>query len=197
MNYFPSISSKKKIGLLGGSFDPPHSGHLNISKVTEKKFGFDKIIWLVNHKNPIKKFKPEPIEKRISLIKKIIKNENIIVSDIEVKLDTSFTKDLLKKLITVHPHVNFVWIMGSDNFCNLHFWKDWLWIIENIPIIVVSRPGTNVKVFSSKAAIRYKKYRLINANSRKIISSKPPSWTLFFGKKNYESSSDIRNRLIK
>ena len=195
MNYFTSICSKKKIGLLGGSFDPPHSGHLNISKVVEKKFGFDKIIWLVNHKNPIKKVRPQPIEKRISLIEKIIKNENIVISDIEAKLDTKFTKDLLKRLFVVNTNVNFVWIMGSDNFCNFHLWKDWSWIMENIPIIVVSRPGTNVKVISSKAAIKYKKYRL--DNSKKIIYSNPPSWTLFFGKKNYESSTKIRKILRK
>lgn len=192
MNYFPKIYLKKKIGLFGGSFDPPHSGHLDISINSEKKFGLNLIVWLVNNQNPLKNKKPKPIEKRLLLCRHLTKNHNIIVSDIEAKIKSKYSKDFLKKLLSSNPKMKFIWLMGSDNFCNFDSWKDWTWIMENIPVAVISRPGTNVKASFSKAGIKYKKYRIKEKKSQKLINLSSPVWILINGQKNYLSSTKIR-----
>ena len=192
MNSFPNIHCKKKIGLLGGSFDPPHQGHLNISNISEKRLGLDKMIWLVSIQNPLKNKKPETLKKRMLFCQNIVSDQGILISDIESKINTKYTKDFLKNLLCTNPKNKFVWIMGSDNFCNLDKWRDWTWIIENIPIAVISRPGTNIKVLFSKAAIKYKKFRIKEKNSKNLIFHSSPAWVLLNGIKNYNSSSKIR-----
>lgn len=197
MNYFPNTYLKKKIGLLGGSFDPPHKGHLDISINSEKKFKLNSIVWLVNDQNPLKSKKPKPLEKRLQLCRNLTKNQNIIVSDIEAKIKSKYSKDFLKKLLSSNSKLKFIWLMGSDNFCNFDSWKDWTWIMENIPVAVISRPGTNIKASFSKAGIKYKRYRINEKKSQKLIHFSSPAWILINGKKNYLSSTYIRKRIKK
>ena len=112
-----------RIGLLGGSFNPPHEGHMHISLAALKALQLDAVWWLVSPQNPIKADKPLPLEERMSLCQSLVDHPKILISDIEKDLGTNITYHSVKKLKAAFPKTNFVWISGMDNARSLHQWK--------------------------------------------------------------------------
>ena len=183
-----------RVGLLGGSFDPPHEGHLHITDQAFKAFNLDKIWWLVSPGNPLKLSEPVSREKRIEACNKLINNSNVLVSDIEYQLNTRYTADTIKGLHRLYPKISFVWLMGADNLVVFHHWENWNWIMENIPLGFMARPGEQIKAGLSKTATRYRRYRLFQCKAGLLARLKPPAWSLIGGPMQSLSSSQIRSK---
>jgi nicotinate-nucleotide adenylyltransferase len=134
-----------RIGLLGGSFNPPHEGHVHISQAAMKGLGLDVVWWLVSPQNPLKSMKAPPIDQRLEQCRALISRPHIVVSDIERDLGTSITYFTIKKLKQLHPATEFVWISGMDNALSLHTWNHWKRLLEEIPTVHLTRkPATSL-----------------------------------------------------
>lgn len=179
------------VGLVGGSFNPPHSGHLEITEVARHRLGLSRCIWLVTPGNPLKD--PDqyaPLEDRVRWAKALTSGRPwLTVSDIERTLGTRFTVDTLTELTTRFTATRFVWIMGADGLRNFHLWSRWRTIAATVPIAVVTRPGETGPALRSKAA-------RILASARTgpgaLLDRAPPAWCLLDRVSNPQSSTAIR-----
>jgi nicotinate-nucleotide adenylyltransferase len=142
----------KRIGLLGGSFNPAHRGHRRISLNAMRALGLDEVWWLVSPGNPLK---PEagmaPLAARLASARKIAGHAPIRPSAIEVELGTRYTADTLDKLVRRYPQHRFIWLMGADNLAQFHRWREWRQIARTVPIAVVARPGYTARAHASPA----------------------------------------------
>lgn len=132
----------KRIGLLGGSFNPAHLGHRAISLHAIRALGLDEVWWLVSPGNPLK---PEagmaPFEARLASARAMSRHAAIRATGIERRLKTRYTVDTLAKLTRAFPRYRFVWLMGGDNLAQFHKWRSWRKIARQVPIAVIARPG--------------------------------------------------------
>jgi len=180
-----------RIGLLGGSFNPPHEGHLHISDMALKRLGLDYVWWLVSPQNPLKAARgTAPLDARIALATRLVHARRVIVTDAERALGTRFTIDTLEALTRRFPAVQFVWLMGSDNLASFHRWRDWPRIAQRVPIAVVMRPGSMLAPLQAKAMQRFWRARL--KKSRAFANSKPPAFVIVGGPRNLQSSTALR-----
>ena len=189
---FPLSTPGLRIGLLGGSFDPPHAGHLHISRWALRKFGLDQVWWLVSPGNPLKQRGPAPMARRMAACRALAGDPRIRVSDIEARLGTRYTAATLQKLLPLYAGVRFVWLMGADNLRRFHHWKDWDWIMETVPVGVLARPEETLAASCSPAARRYRSYRLSARQSTDLPFRAAPAWCLLNGPMVDVSSSGIR-----
>jgi nicotinate-nucleotide adenylyltransferase len=133
-----------RIGLFGGSFNPPHEGHAHVAQTALHQLGLDRVIWLVSPGNPLKGA-PPAIGERLAAVRRLARGPRMIVSDVEARLGTRYTVDTIGDLKRRFPGVQFVWIMGSDNLASFHHWKNWRGIARSVPLAVVPRPGFSVR----------------------------------------------------
>ena len=189
---FPKAFAGMRVGLLGGSFDPPHAGHVHITRQALRRFGLDRVWWLVSPRNPLKVNGPAPTGQRMAACRQIMQHPKVEVTDLEARLRTTYTADTIERLQGIYPQVNFVWLMGADNLASVHKWDRWEWIFENVPIGVTSRPGEQLKAGTSKAALKYPAARLPAAASKILPFQKPPAWCLLEGPVVDISSTEIR-----
>ena len=194
MQGFPSVEPGLTIGLLGGSFDPPHEGHVHITKLALKIFNLSKIWWLVCPENPIKSVTPSDVNSRFLASKKIMKHPSVVITDLERKFKTKYTFQTLIKLKKLYPSTKFVWLMGADNLINFHHWKNCDWIMKNIPVGVLARPEEQIKAGLSRTAIKLGNYRLPKEKSIILSNYIPPVWTLSTGPMRNISSTEIRKK---
>lgn len=132
----------KRVGLLGGSFNPAHDGHLQLSLAAADALGLDETWWLVSPGNPLKDGKDmAPLEARLASAREIARGTAIKVSDFEREAGTRYTVDTLRALLAAHPDERFIWLMGADSVAQFHRWKDWRTIAQMLPIAVLPRPG--------------------------------------------------------
>ncbi len=181
-----------RIGLLGGSFDPPHDGHAHVSQWALRRLGLDRIWWVVSPGNPLKFNGPASMRRRIAACHGLIEHPRIDVTGIEARLNTRFTADTLARLLQIYPGVRFVWLMGADNLSSLHRWRRWDWIMENTPVGVFARPGEQTRAGLAPAARRYARHRIREADAGALASHSAPAWTLLTGPMSERSSTDIR-----
>lgn len=129
-----------RVGILGGSFNPPHEGHIHISQAVLKSLHLDAIWWLVTPQNPLKSAKDLlPLDKRVALCRAMIKHPKILVTDLERDLGTSYTYDSIKQIKKAFPHTQFAWITGMDNALNLHKWDRWKDLLDEITMVHITR----------------------------------------------------------
>lgn len=132
----------KRIGLLGGSFNPAHRGHRRLSLNAARALGLDEVWWLVSPGNPLKPSKGmAPYPARLASARRMARHAPIRVSDFEARKKTRYTADTLAKLVRAHPKHRFVWLMGADNLAQFHLWRGWRKIAKQVPIAVIARPG--------------------------------------------------------
>ena len=168
---------KKKninIGLLGGTFDPAHTGHLTISKIAKKKFKLRYVIWTITKKNQFKKKSKISVQKRINFLKKITsKDSSIKVEFLENKVNSKKTIDIIKFLIKKNPSLSIFFIMGADNLIKFHKWNQWKEIVRLSKILVFDRQGYKLKSLNSVAAKKMplNKWKFIKFNKVNISSS--------------------------
>jgi nicotinate-nucleotide adenylyltransferase len=182
------------IGLLGGSFDPAHAGHVHITREALKRFGLDAVWWLVSPGNPLKAEGPARLERRVAAAKILMQHPRVVVSDIEAQLGTRYTAQTLRQLQARYPGVRFVWLMGADNLQSFHKWQQWRWIMQTVPVGVIARPGGGLAARTSVAALRFRSARLRGRDAA-LLSGKPaPVWCFVNVPMVNMSSSDIRAR---
>lgn len=142
----------KRIGLLGGSFNPAHRGHRRLSLHALRALGLDEVWWLVSPGNPLK---PDagmaPYAARLASARRMARHAPIRVSEVEKRLKTRYTADTLAKLPRLHPKHRFIWLMGADNLAQFHQWRDWRNIARQVPIAVIARPGYDARAHASPA----------------------------------------------
>ena len=170
------IFSRKTIGIFGGSFDPPHKGHVEISKISLKKIKLKKIYWIITKKNPFKKKPFFSLEKRISKSKKAVKKyKKIKVLYLDDKIKSSRTINVINYFIKRKKEKNLCLILGSDNLLNFHKWTSWKKIVKLTKLVVFSRKGYDKKSkesivvkYLNKKNIIYINNKLINISSSNI-----------------------------
>lgn len=172
----PMAGAGQKIGLLGGSFDPPHAGHLHISREALKRFGLDQVWWLVSPGNPLKVRGPAALSRRIKAARALVDHPRIYVSDFEAQAGTRYTAQTLAILQKARPKLRFVWLMGADNLAQFHRWQDWEDIMARVPVGVLARPGKRTLARTSKAAQVYEHSRLPGRMSQLLGHRETPAW---------------------
>ncbi len=188
----PYAAPGQVIGLLGGSFDPAHAGHVHITREALKRFGLDRVWWLVSPGNPLKKHGPAPMEDRLAHARKLMVHPRVEVTDIEVRTKTRYTAETLAALISLYPHVRFVWLMGADNLTGFHRWDNWRWIMDHVPVGVIARPGDRVQARMSPAATIYRDARIRGREAQQLAQSDAPAWSMINAPMRDISSSQIR-----
>ena len=182
------------IGLLGGSFDPAHEGHVHITKEALKRFRLDRVWWLVSPGNPLKTEGPAPIDRRIAAARAVMDHPRVTITDIETRLGTRYTAETLSALRRAYPGVNFIWLMGADNLRQFHKWDNWHAIMGAVPVGVLARPGSRTDARVSKAASIYAKQRLPGRYARDLSRHGAPVWCFANMPMNDTSSTEIRSR---
>ena len=185
----------QRIGILGGSFNPAHRGHLDISLKALRRLGLDQVWWLVSPQNPLKPADGmAPFAERLAAARRMARNPRIRVTDLEQRLGSRFTAESLKLLLRRFPETRFVWLMGADNLAQIAQWRDWQQIFHLVPIAVFARPSYCFKALAAKAARRFARYRLKEGAGRRLATSEPPAWLFVHGRLNPISATEIRRR---
>ncbi len=182
------------IGLLGGSFDPAHEGHAHITRQALKRLGLDQVWWLVSPGNPLKQQGPAALEQRMDRARQVMRHPRVRITDIEAKIGTRYTARTLRELQRLYPGVRFVWLMGADNLVQFSQWQDWKWIMRNVAVGALARPGQRISARGSKAAKVFRRYRLRRAESQLLGRSDPPRWCFLNVPMVDVSSTAIRAR---
>ncbi len=173
---WPIAQAGRRIGLLGGSFDPPHAGHVHISLEALKRFQLDEVWWLVSPGNPLKARGPAPLATRLAKARQIMRHPRVQVTDLEARMGTRFTAATLDGLLRRYQGVDFVWLMGADNLASFHHWDRWREIFETVPIGVLARPGDRISARMSPAARRYRSAKLRSREAAALATSAAPAW---------------------
>lgn len=182
-----------KIGLLGGSFNPPHAAHRAVSLFALKRLGLDRVWWLVTPGNPLKSANGLPsLEARVAAARKIARHPRIDVTDFEQDIGTRYTFDMLLWLTGRCGGAHFVWIMGADNLKQFHRWRNWRGIAALVPIAVVDRFGASLGAAAAPAAKALARHRLPESSARRLPQITPPAWIFLHGLKSPLSSTGIR-----
>jgi len=191
----PDAGPGQVIGLLGGSFNPPHVAHRMISETALKRLGLDKVWWVVSPGNPLKqRAGTMPLSERVALCREVAKDPHIVVTDFEKDLQAPYTASTLAFLRARSPRVRFVWIMGADNLATFDRWQRWREIFTLMPIAVVDRPGWRMKALASKAARAFAPARVPEADAAGLALRPAPAWTFLSGPLSHLSSTALRNR---
>lgn len=189
---FPIARPGMRIGLFGGSFDPPHEGHVNLTEQALRRFGLDQVWWLVSPGNPLKARQPAPLADRLAAARRLMADPRVIVTGIEADLGTRLTADTIAALQAIYPGVRFVWLMGSDNLVQFSRWTNWRGIAARVPIGVMARPGSRLAARLSPAATILRAARLPESAAATLADRDPPAWVLVNMPMSNLSSTAIR-----
>ncbi|PVH29656.1 nicotinate-nucleotide adenylyltransferase [Pararhodobacter oceanensis] len=190
----PWAAPGQVIGLLGGSFDPPHPGHVHLSLEALKRLRLDQLWWLVSPGNPIKPNPPAPLPARMAAARAVMQHPKVRITDLEADLGTTATVDTLAALQRVYPKLRFIWLMGADNLAQLHLWDRWPEIMHQVPVAVFARPGQRLPALTSKAAQRFARQRLRRGRAPVLGHLAPPAWLYLDMPMRDDSSTALRQR---
>ena len=186
----------RRVGLLGGSFNPAHDGHVHISQLALQRLSLDEVWWLVSPQNPLKPSDGmAPLAERLAAAREFVRHPRIRVTDWERRLGTVYTADTLPALCRRHANCQFVWLMGADNLLQMPRWKSWTDIFDAVPIAVFARPDYSLKALSGPAAQRYARFRLAERAAPCLASKTPPAWVFLSVRLHPASSTAIRASL--
>lgn len=183
----------RRVGLMGGSFNPPHEGHLLAAREAIARLDLDELWWIVTPGNPLKSHGAlKPLSVRVAAVEDLARDPRMRVTSFEDALGAPFTAVTLAFLRRRLPDVNFVWVMGADNLVSFHRWQDWRGIAAAMPFAVVDRPGYRFKALSSKAARALWRFRLPEVRARGLARKTPPAWVFLTNPLASHSSTTIR-----
>jgi nicotinate-nucleotide adenylyltransferase len=192
MQGFPLSVPGLRVGLLGGSFDPPHAGHVHITLMALRRFRLDRVWWLVSPGNPLKHRRPADLPERLAMARALMRHPRVVVTDLEARLGTRHTAATLAALRRRFPGTRFVWLMGADNLATFHRWNDWPAILGSVPVGVLARPGGQLAAGLSPAARRFAHARRPPEAASRLAHLPPPAWTLVMGPMRSVSSTELR-----
>jgi len=190
----PPFAQGMRIGLLGGSFNPPHEGHALITRLALRRLALDRIWWLVTPGNPLKSLTGlAALKARVEAARLLDVGPRVVVTDIEAQIGSRFTYDTLLWLKRRAPGVHFVWIMGADNLRQFHLWRHWRLIADLVPIVVVDRPGSTLKAISSPAGAALASWRVPEHDAARFATMRPPALLFLHGPRSKLSSTALRH----
>jgi nicotinate-nucleotide adenylyltransferase len=191
----PPHGAGQRIGLFGGSFNPPHDGHRQVALMALQRLQLDWVWWLVTPGNPLKRGRPlPPLEERLRAAAAAAAHPRLIATGLEAALGTTYTVDTIERLKQRCPAALFVWIMGADGLAELHKWGGWRGIAAALPMAVVSRPGWETAPRSAPAAQALQPWRLPEACAPALADARPPAWLVLTGPRTPASSTALRRR---
>ena len=189
----PTIASGQRIGIMGGTFNPPHAGHVLISETAIKRLRLDQLWWLVTPGNPLKSNGGlPPLQDRIAACRAMVHDPRIKITGFEATLGTPYTAATLAFLTRRFPTARFVWVMGADNLAGFHRWQHWREIMQLMPVAVVDRPGWRHRAIAAKSAQTYRKAYVPDREAICLTVRKLPAWTLLAGPLSELSSTALR-----
>ena len=190
----PPHTEGMRIGLLGGSFNPPHEAHRAISRFALTRLQLDRVWWLVSPGNPLKEQGAlHALGDRMKAASDVANDPRIEVSCLESVIRTRYTIDTINYLRRRASGLRFVWIMGADNLAQFHRWQDWQRIAAQVPIAVIDRPPQSFRALASPAAQALARYRVAENEAARLADRRPPAWIFLTGLKLSLSSTGLRN----
>jgi len=194
----PPHAPGMRIGLFGGTFDPPHAAHRAACLLAMRRLGLDRVWWLVTPGNPLKDTSGlAPLAERLAAARALADHPRIDVTDLEAHLGTPFTFGTISYLVKRCPQVRFVWIMGADNLRSFHRWQRWREIANMVPIAVIDRLGPSLYSAAGTAGHALDFARLPETAARSLADRKPPAWIFLHGLKSPLSSTALRAERAK
>jgi len=181
-------------GILGGSFNPAHSGHRRISLHAIEALGLDSLWWMVSPGNPLKEGKSDmaPLAARLASANRMARGTRIVPTTIEAQLGTRYTADTLRKLVRRYPHRRFIWLMGADNLAQFHLWRDWREIARTMPIAVIARPGYDGVAQNAPAMGWLRRYVRRSSHLKNWTIWSPPALVLLRFRPDPSSATRLR-----
>ena len=194
----PPFCHGMRVGLFGGTFDPPHEGHVQVSRVALRTLALDQVWWLVSPHNPLKRNAPSAdLARRIRTARRLTNDPRIKVTGVEAALGTTYTAETLARLLPKLRGVDCLWMMGADNLASFDRWRDWRAIAAAIPIAVFNRPGSALRALSSPAARTLWRFRHDPTDAAGLAGSRPPAWVFLPSPHVAISSTELRAVAIK
>jgi nicotinate-nucleotide adenylyltransferase len=189
----PPHADGMRIGLFGGTFDPPHAAHRAACLLALRRLSLDRVWWLVTPGNPLKDTRGlAPLQERVEAAQLLACHPRIDVTDFEAHLGTSYTYETISYLVRRCPNLHFVWIMGADNLRSFHRWQRWRDIAALVPIAVIDRLGPSLYSAASAAGQALARARIPESAARTLPVRKPPAWVYLHGLKSPLSSTALR-----
>ena len=184
----------RRIGLLGGSFNPAHEGHRHISLEALKRLGLDEVWWLVSPQNPLKAGDGmEPLAARLARARQMGRHPRIRIGAPELALGTRYTLDTVQALRQAYPRAHFVWLMGADILPQLVDWQGWRDLFGAIAIAAFARPGWSYPALAAAAPRAFARYRIDAEQARLLASRQPPAWCFIPSRLDNHSATAIRS----
>ncbi|MCA3626539.1 MAG: nicotinate-nucleotide adenylyltransferase [Methylobacterium sp.] len=192
----PPTSPGLRVGLFGGSFNPPHEGHRLVAETALRRLGLDQVWWIVTPGNPLKSNSTLPSQaERAGLVRDLVgPDRRMVVSGIEARIGTRYTEQTIRFLRSRLPQVHFVWLMGADNLADFHRWKNWENIAGLVPMAIIDRPGSTLKAVSSPAARMLARFRIDESDARLLARLPAPRWLFLHGRRSPLSSTALREK---
>jgi len=188
----------RRIGLLGGSFNPAHNGHLHISQLALDTLALDEVWWLVSPQNPLKSEDGmAPLDERLAQARDMASGTAILVTDIEREMGTRYSALTVQALKLKFPAVRFVWLMGADNMLQVHRWRVWTQLFNTVPVAVFARPTYSLRVANAKAARRFARHQMKSRRAAELADQNPPAWVYIRDRLDPTSATEIRNQRMK
>jgi nicotinate-nucleotide adenylyltransferase len=191
----PPFAPGMKIGLFGGSFNPPHDGHREASLLALRRLQLHRIWWLVSPGNPLKDARDlAPLARRVEAARRVSHHPRIKITAIEAAIGSTYTFDTISYLKQRCPGVHFVWVMGADNFRYFDCWQRWRDIARLVPIAIVDRPGFTLTALHGRAAEALAPYRRDESYAPALAAAAPPAFTFLHGPRSPMSSTALRDK---
>ncbi|MEO1205073.1 MAG: nicotinate-nucleotide adenylyltransferase [Pseudomonadota bacterium] len=182
-----------RIGVMGGSFNPPHIGHVTVAKTAVRRLRLNTVWWLVTPGNPLKPKDGLPSQAdRMAKAEALCQDNRMVMASFEETLNSPFTAETLAFLKRRHGGAQFVWVMGADNLASFHRWQNWRDIAQAMPFAVVDRPGWRFPALSSPAARALARYRVPEARAPLVPGHRAPCWTFLSTRLCPLSSTELR-----
>ena len=184
-----------RVGLLGGSFNPAHDGHLHISAMAIEHLALHELWWLVSPQNPLKPVAGmAPLPSRLATARRTARGPRIRVSDVERELGTRYTIDTVRALRARYPELHFVLVIGADNLAQMPAWHAWDELFQELPVAVFDRPSYSQRALGGVAALRFAGWRLDPRFGPQLAYRAPPAWIFFRTTLNPVSATGLRKR---
>lgn len=189
----PHAEPGQRIGLMGGTFNPPHEGHAVCAVTALRRLNLDQLWWMVTPGNPLKANDGlPPLADRMAASRSFAASPAITITGFEAELGTPYTFATLRFIAERLPRVHFVWVMGADNLATFHHWQHWRDIARTMPIAVVDRPSWHLKALASPAARFLARSRLPEAQAGRLATEYPPAWVFLTTRLSDASSTALR-----